>query len=50
MMTLRLLSKVDDRDKHDEDVNSLVFANGKLYSGANDGKIKVVYLNIICEP
>lgn len=46
MMTLRLLSKVDDRDKHNEDINSMVFVNGKLYSGANDGKIKVVYKNI----
>jgi len=30
-----------DGDRHSSDVNSLLFHQGKLYSGADDGKIKV---------
>lgn len=40
-MSLHITTRVDDENKHTEDVNALVFAKGILYSGADDGKIKV---------
>ncbi|KAJ8959945.1 hypothetical protein NQ317_002010 [Molorchus minor] len=39
-MSLRVGCRADDADKHISDVTSLLFKNGKLYSGGNDGKIK----------
>ncbi|CAH1155204.1 unnamed protein product [Phaedon cochleariae] len=40
-MPLRIGCRADDIDKHEFDVNSLLFHNGKLYSAADDGKIKM---------
>lgn len=40
-MPLHVSTRADDVDKHVNDVNALVYAKGKLYSGADDGKIKV---------
>ncbi|XP_018332230.1 type II inositol polyphosphate 5-phosphatase 14-like [Agrilus planipennis] len=40
-MPFAVRTRADDGDKHTSDVNALIFANNKLYSGANDGKIKV---------
>lgn len=40
-MPLGVTSRVDDANKHNGDVNALVYSKGKLYSGADDGKIKV---------
>ncbi|KAJ8959946.1 hypothetical protein NQ317_002011 [Molorchus minor] len=39
-MSLRISCRVDDADKHENDITSLIYKNGKLYSGADDGKIK----------
>lgn len=40
-MPLKIATQTSDLDKHEYDVNALVFCNNKLYSGADDGKIKV---------
>lgn len=40
-MPLQVRTRADDADKHANDVNALIYRNGKLYSGADDGKIKV---------
>lgn len=40
-MVLKVTQKVSEADKHSADVTILFSRNGKLYSGANDGKIKV---------
>lgn len=40
-MPLHVSTRADDADKHSNDVNALVYVKGKLYSGADDGKIKV---------
>lgn len=40
-MSLQIYTRVDDENKHTEDINTLVFAKGILYSGGDDGKIKV---------
>lgn len=40
-MALVLAGSVGDADKHASDVTSLIFKNNKLYSAADDGKIKV---------
>lgn len=40
-MPLKVLTRADDSEKHEWDINCLLFHNGKLYSGADDGKIKV---------
>lgn len=34
-------TEIKEADKHTADVVALIFHNGKLYSGGNDGKIKV---------
>ncbi|CAG9840196.1 unnamed protein product [Diabrotica balteata] len=39
-MPLRIDSRADDVDKHEHDINCLLFHDGKLYSGADDGTIK----------
>lgn len=41
-MPLRIDCKADDSDKHEFDVNHILFHKGKLYSAADDGKIKVL--------
>lgn len=43
-MPFRISSRVDDANKHENDVSALVYTKGKLYSGADDGKIKVCIL------
>ncbi|XP_018579203.1 myosin heavy chain kinase D [Anoplophora glabripennis] len=40
-MTLRVGCRADDADKHEFDVNSLLYHKGKLYSAGDDGRIKV---------
>lgn len=42
-MPLHVSTRADDIDKHSNDVNALVYAKGKLYSGADDGKIKASF-------
>lgn len=42
-MPLRIDCKANDSDKHVFDINHLLFHKGKLYSGADDGKIKVTF-------
>lgn len=39
-MPVKVNCRVDDADKHEFDVNCLLFHKGKLYSGSDDGKIK----------
>ncbi|RZC32155.1 hypothetical protein BDFB_008895 [Asbolus verrucosus] len=39
-MPLHVTCRADDSDKHEFDVNNLIFHKGKLYSAADDGKIK----------
>lgn len=43
-MPLHVSTRADDADKHANDVNALIYRQGKLYSGADDGKIKVINL------
>ncbi|KAJ8952922.1 hypothetical protein NQ318_006539 [Aromia moschata] len=40
-MPLRIGCRVDDDDKHQNDVNCLIYKKGKLYSGGDEGKIMV---------
>lgn len=40
-MPLRVGCRADDADKHELDVTSLTFSKGTLYSGGDDGRIKV---------
>lgn len=40
-MTLTVACRAGDADKHDRDVTALAFYKGKLYSGGDNGKIKV---------
>ncbi|KAL1491461.1 hypothetical protein ABEB36_012058 [Hypothenemus hampei] len=40
-MTLTVACRASDADKHDKDVTALLFHKGKLYSGADGGKVKV---------
>ncbi|XP_060525856.1 uncharacterized protein LOC132701724 [Cylas formicarius] len=40
-MTLTVACRATDQDKHRNDVNSLLFHKGKLYSGGDDGLVKV---------
>lgn len=40
-MPLQVKAKTKPEDKHSADVNTLIYHNGKLYSGADDGKIIV---------
>lgn len=40
-MPLHIKSRSKTEDQHSADVNTLVYQNGKLYSGADDGKIIV---------
>ncbi|XP_056638989.1 kinesin-related protein 8 [Diorhabda carinulata] len=39
-MPVKVDCRVGDADKHEFDVNCLLFHQGKLYSGSDDGKIK----------
>jgi len=39
-MPLTILTCTSDAEKHELDITSLIFYNNKLYSGADDGKIK----------
>nr|XP_022906761.1 myosin heavy chain kinase C-like isoform X1 [Onthophagus taurus] len=45
-MPLNIITKSSDDDKHSADINSLIHKNGKIYSGADDGKIKMWDLNL----
>ncbi|KRT80062.1 WD40 domain-containing protein [Oryctes borbonicus] len=40
-MAFQVRTRADSADKHTADVNTLVYYKGKLYSGADDGKIIV---------
>lgn len=40
-MPFQVRTRADDADKHTFDVNSMVYRKGKLYSGGDDGQIKV---------
>lgn len=40
-MTLNVKAKTKSGEHHGADVNTLVYHEGKLYSGADDGKIMV---------
>ncbi|GLV44215.1 uncharacterized protein CBL_12489 [Carabus blaptoides fortunei] len=40
-MPLNLAATVKNADKHEYDVTSLIYKNGKIYSAADDGKIKM---------
>ncbi|XP_063227807.1 F-box and WD repeat domain-containing 11-A-like isoform X3 [Bacillus rossius redtenbacheri] len=40
-MSLRVTATVSETDKHSNDVTGLCFHDGKLYSAAEDGKVKV---------
>lgn len=40
-MPLRVGCRADDADKHEFDVNFLLYKKGKLYSAGDDGRIKV---------
>ncbi|XP_973588.2 uncharacterized protein LOC662397 [Tribolium castaneum] len=40
-MPLHVATRADDADKHEFDVNQLIYHKGKVYSGADDGKIKM---------
>jgi len=48
-MTLTITSRAGDADKHDKDVSTLLFHKGKLYSGGDDGKIKVWSADLVKE-
>lgn len=41
-MPFAVRTRADDADKHTSDVNSLIYYKDKLYSGGDDGKIKVM--------
>lgn len=38
---MKIVGKVEDKEKHELDVNYLLYTKNKLYSAADDGKIKV---------
>ncbi|XP_022904447.2 E3 ubiquitin-protein ligase TRAF7 [Onthophagus taurus] len=38
-MSFQIRTRADSADKHTADVNTLIYYKGKLYSGADDGKI-----------
>lgn len=40
-MAFQVRTRADTADKHIADVNTLIYYKGKLYSGADDGKIIV---------
>lgn len=40
-MPLTIKATAADDVKHSDDLECLLFYDGKLYSGANDGKVKV---------
>lgn len=40
-MTLTVACRALDADKHEKDVSTLLYHKGKLFSGGDDGKIKV---------
>lgn len=42
-MVYEITATVGEEDKHTADVSVLYFRNGKLFSGGNDGKIKVSF-------
>ncbi|KAJ8981542.1 hypothetical protein NQ317_009801 [Molorchus minor] len=46
-MSLRIGCRVDDPDKHTRDVNCMLYKKGKLFSGADDGKIKVWSMDLL---
>lgn len=46
-MPLQVRTRADDVDKHANDVNALIYVKGKLYSGGDDGKIKVCTIKIL---
>ena len=39
--TFKVSVKVNEAEKHSSDITCLLYYHDKLYSGANDGKIKV---------
>ncbi|XP_030755771.1 myosin heavy chain kinase D-like [Sitophilus oryzae] len=46
-MPLTVACRAGDADKHDKDVNALLFHKGKLYSAGDDGKIKLWSLDLL---
>ncbi|CAH0553999.1 unnamed protein product [Brassicogethes aeneus] len=40
-MTLKIAAQASENDKHEWDINHILYYKGKLYSGSDDGKIKV---------
>ncbi|XP_068908957.1 myosin heavy chain kinase D [Tenebrio molitor] len=40
-MPLHVACKADDSNKHEYDVNQIIFHKGKLFTAADDGKVKV---------
>lgn len=42
--TLKITCKNAEENRHQADIQSLCFHNGQLFSGAEDGKIKVRYI------
>ncbi|XP_050304051.1 uncharacterized protein LOC126741602 [Anthonomus grandis grandis] len=48
-MTLTISCRATDADKHDKDVSELLYHKGKLYSGGDDGKIKVWSADLVKE-
>lgn len=46
-MVLQVRTRADSADKHTADVNTLVYHKGRLYSGADDGKIIVKRLIVL---
>lgn len=49
-MPFDIRTRADDADKHSNDVTTLVYYKGKLYSGADDGMIKVSQRNVLKIP
>ncbi|XP_066246498.1 uncharacterized protein [Euwallacea similis] len=48
-MPFAVACRANDADKHDKDITALVFHKGKLYSGGDDGKLKVWSADLIKE-
>lgn len=48
-MPLDVACRASDADKHNKDVTALLFHKGKLYSGSDDGQIKVWTADLIKE-
>lgn len=40
-MPLEIRAIVDESQKHEFDINQILYKDGKLYTAADDGKVKV---------